>query len=145
MLLHRCFECLYKPSASPLVLGWYGAVMVWLIPFPMQNCLTSSAVNCGPLPVMIWSGIPYLDLRMSIVSTGHCNNLWLFGASIDYDEPHLFFKRNGKINMKPLPGLLWHFPWISWISLILLTGLALFGLFLNVLVNLRPPDMSPCQ
>ena len=49
----------------------------------------------------------------------------------------------------PFPGLLCHFPSMKWslgrISLILLTGLALFGSFLNVLVNLKPPDMSPCQ
>ena len=80
---------------------------------------------------------------------GHCNNFRPLGASIDYDEPHLSFKKTSKIKMKPLPGLLWPFPWmkwgLSWISLILLTGLALFGTFLNVLINLRLPDMSPCQ
>ena len=36
-------------SASPLELGWYGAISVHLIPLPMQNCLNSSAMNRGPL------------------------------------------------------------------------------------------------
>ena len=47
---------------------------------------------------------------------GHCNNIWQLGASIDYDEPHLdlSFKGTGKINMKPLPGLLWNFQWMKW-------------------------------
>ena len=56
--LIACLNDCTKRSASPLVLGWNGADVMWRMPLDFKNSFISWEMNCGPLSDTISLGIP---------------------------------------------------------------------------------------